>query len=197
MSEPSDVQLWERVRSGDPLAFGDLYERHVRAVQSYCLWQRADPRQAEDATAVTFLEVWRQRERLRLTTASAVPLLLGIATNVLRQQRRARRRHAAALERLRTATPAAGPGHEEETIARLDAARELRAASAAVRALPRREREVLILIAWAELSYEEAAAALAVPVGTVRSRLSRARARLGEARLRPLSANTPREESQR
>jgi RNA polymerase sigma-70 factor, ECF subfamily len=184
----TDALLWERIRSGDADAFGELYERHGRAVQSFCLWGTVDLQSAEDATATVFLEAWRKRRRIALTTESAVPLLLGFATNVLREQRRGRRRYAAALERMRDAALPNPSGHEDEAIARLDAMRQLRDAGAAVRALPRREREVLALIAWAELTYEEVAVALGIPTGTVRSRLARARNRLGEAFGDPLPA---------
>ncbi|HVQ59615.1 MAG TPA: sigma factor [Solirubrobacterales bacterium] len=98
-----DLQLWERTRSGDAGAFGDLYERHARAVQSYCLWRTADLQAAEDATATVFLEAWRKRKRQRLTlsTDSAAPLLLGIATNVVRRQWRSQRHYRDTLERVR------------------------------------------------------------------------------------------------
>ena len=194
MTPAADALLWERVRGGDAEAFGDLYERHARSVQSYCLWRTADLQLAEDATATAFLETWRKRERLELTTESAAPLLLGVANNVLRQHWRGRRRYIAALERVRNAAPVALLGHEDEAIARLDAIRQLREAGAAVRALPRREREVLAMVAWGELTYEETAAALGVPIGTVRSRLARARDRLGDAFPSSLSASIPLEE---
>jgi RNA polymerase sigma factor (sigma-70 family) len=175
----SDSELWERGRAGDADAFGDIYGRHARAVRSYCLWQTADRQLAEDATATVFLEAWRGRDRLVLRTESAVPLLMGIATNVVRGQWRARRRHRDALERIRGAELDASHDLETEAISRLDAIRQVKEAGAAIRALPRRERDVLALIAWGELSYEETAAALELPIGTVRSRLARARARLG------------------
>jgi len=194
MASSTDAVLWARARAGDAEAFGNLYERHARAVQSFCLWRTADLQLAEDATATVFLEAWRKRRRLTLTTDSAVPLLLGVATNVLRQHWRGRRRYAAAVERVRNAAPAALPGHEDEAIARVDAVRQLRDGGAAIRALPWREREVLALIAWGELTYEETAAALSVPVGTVRSRLARARSRLGDAFPSPLPACIPAKE---
>ena len=75
-------------------------------------------------------------------------------------------------------SPAAEPDHAEQVTDRLGSEARMRAVLARIDALPVREREVLGLIAWAGLSYEQAAAALDVPVGTVRSRLSRARARL-------------------
>ena len=175
-----DPQLWERTRSGDAEAFGDLYERHARAVHAYCLWRTADVLAAEDATATVFLEAWRKRRRLTLSTESAAPLLLGIANNVVRRQWRSQRRHRDTLERVRNAgqIPA---DLEDEAIARIDAIHQVRDGGEAIRALPRREREVLALLAWSELSYGEIAQALDLPIGTVRSRLARARARLGDA----------------
>lgn len=175
-----DPQLWERTRSGDAEAFGDLYERHGRAVHSYCLWRTADVLGAEDATATVFLEAWRKRRRLTLTTDSAAPLLLGIANNVVRRQWRSQRRYRDTLERARNVGQIpADP--EAEAIARVDAIQQVRDGGKAIRALPRREREVLALLAWSDLSYGEIAEALGLPVGTVRSRLARARTRLGDA----------------
>lgn len=189
----SDRDLWERTRSGDAEAFGDLYERHARAIQSYCLWRTADLQAAEDATATVFLEAWRKRGRLTLTTDSAAALLLGIANNVVRRQWRSQRRYRDALERVRSVglTP---NDLEAEAIARLDAIRQLREGGEAIRGLPRREREVLALLAWGELSYGEIAEALGLPVGTVRSRLARARTRLGDAFPDPTAAR-PAEET--
>jgi RNA polymerase sigma factor (sigma-70 family) len=176
-----DLALWERTRSGDAEAFGDLYARHARAIQSYCLWRTADLQAAEDATATAFLEAWRERGRLILKTGSAAPLLLGIANNVMRRQWRTRRRHRAALERMRNVGQSAPEDLEAAAIARLDAIREVREGGAAIRRLPRGECEVLALLAWSELTYAEIAEALGLPIGTVRSRLARARARLGDA----------------
>lgn len=180
MHEHTDDELWQRSQSGDHEAFGDLYERHARAVLAFCLRRTADEQLAEDLTSMVFLETWRQRGGRRLTTPSARAFLLGVATNVLHQHWRTRRRHAAAIARVRSSTSTAAQSHHEaDTIAHLDAVRRIRAVRDALQDLPRRELDVLTLVAWGELSYEETAAALGVPVGTVRSRLSRARARLG------------------
>ena len=181
MQSENDAALFSRIRADDADALGDLYARHVRGVQSYCLWRTADLQSAEDATATVFLELWRKRARLSLDTDSAAPLLLGIATNVLREHWRSTRRHSDALNRIRSASAQLPADLEAEAIARLDAIEQLRLAGAEIRALPRREREVLALIAWGELSYEETATALEIPIGTVRSRLARARTRLGDA----------------
>lgn len=181
MLPETDSALWARIRSGEADALSDLYARHVRTVQSYCLWRTADLQSAEDATATVFLEIWRKRRRLTLEADSAAPLLLGVANNVLREHWRSRRWYHDALSRIRSAAAQPPPDVEVEAIARLDAITHVKAAGAEIRALPRREREVLALIAWGELSYEETALALRIPIGTVRSRLARARARLGDA----------------
>jgi RNA polymerase sigma factor (sigma-70 family) len=104
-------------------------------------------------------------------------VLLGVATNVLRNKRRTQRRHRAALGRLPREH-----AHDfaDEANGRLDDERQMQTVLRAIAELPRREQDVLALCVWAELSYEEAAVALGVPVGTVRSRLSRARARIRE-----------------
>jgi len=194
MGALTDADLWMRARAGDAAAFGELYQRHARSVQSYCLWRTAGLQLAEDVTATTFLEAWRRRRRLELTTESAAPLLLGVATNVLRNHWRGQRRHARAVARIAAADSHLLPSHEDEVAARLDAILRVREAGDAIRSLPLREREVLGLLAWGELSYGETAAALGIPVGTVRSRVARARSRLGDAFADLPSLPTPTED---
>lgn len=104
------------------------------------------------------------------------PWLLGIATNVARNTRRAHRRHSAAVARL--PRPEAVRDFADEVAGNLDDQAYLRAVRTAVDRLRRPEREVLALCAWGGLDYAAAAEALGIPVGTVRSRLSRARAKL-------------------
>jgi len=177
MAPLSDGDLWQEARRGETAAFGELYRRHARAVHSYCLWRTAAKQLAEETTAVVFLEAWRRRRRLQLTTESAAPLLLGVATSVLRNYWRSQRRHSRALERIGKAY--LSPWDEDEAIARMDAIFEVREAGAAIRALPPREREVLALLVWGGLNQAETASALGVPVKTVRSRVVRSRSRLG------------------
>src|SRR5688572_3516499 len=100
MSDVDDRVLWRQARDGDAEAFGALFDRHASTVYSYCFRRTADWALAEDLTSVVFLEAWRVRTRMAPAGASAVPLLLGIATNVVRNQWRSRRRHRAALQRL-------------------------------------------------------------------------------------------------
>jgi RNA polymerase sigma-70 factor (ECF subfamily) len=176
--ERDDGELW-RAAGTDPQAFGELFERHARAVFAFCAHRTGDLALAEDLASVVFLEAWRRRRCVALAGASALPWLLGTANNVVRNQRRSLRRHRAALARL-SASPVSA-SDEDEAIARIDAQRTLSAALREIERLPRQQREALTLVLWSGLSYQEAADALGVPVGTVRSRVARARAALGAA----------------
>lgn len=184
MGEPSDAVLWERAVAGDPGSFGEFFERHSRSIYNYCFRRTGDWSQAEDLTAVVFLEAWRRRSEVRLEREQAVPWLLGVATNVIRNTRRSQRRQRAALARF---PHERSPDFAAEVDERLDDERQMRAVLRTLRKLPRRHQEVLALCVWQGLSYEETALALGVPVGTVRSRLSRARVRLSE--LTPLTGH--------
>jgi RNA polymerase sigma factor (sigma-70 family) len=177
MGEPTDAVLWQRAAEGEANAFGTIFERHASAVYNYCFRRTGDWAQAEELTAIVFLEAWRRRAQIELARDAALPWLLGVATNVIRNLRRSQRRHRAALERLpREPVADFAPDVDE----RLDDERQMRAALRALQKLPRADQDVLALCVWEELTYEQAALALGVPVGTVRSRLSRARARLRE-----------------
>ena len=182
-----------RIRAGDNDAFGALFDEHADAVYRHAVWSGGDPAQAEDVVSLTFLEAWRLRESLHPDGDSLRPWLLGIATNVLRNRRRAARRHREALRRLPIRDTV--PDFADEVVARMHDAEQAAAAVAALRSLRRSDREVFQLCVWAQLDYAAAAEALGVPVGTVRSRLSRARARLQAlaqqemARTRPIPAD--------
>jgi RNA polymerase sigma-70 factor (ECF subfamily) len=175
--EPSDAELWARSRAGDRDAFGALFERHAKVIYNYCFRRIGSWATAEDLLSVVFIEAWRRRDQ-HLPPDKVLPWLYGIATNVVRNQRRSERRHAAALRRVQAPRPEPDfAGLSEE---RVDDEWQAHGALEALRALPRREQDVFVLCACMELSYQDAALALAVPVGTVRSRLSRARTRLRE-----------------
>ena len=177
MPPPTDRELWERARAGEAAAFGVLFERHARAVYNYCFRRTADWAAAEDLTSVVFLDAWRKRDAVRLEGENARPWLLGVATNVLRNRWRSERRYRAALTRLPLER---GTGFADDADARVDDERRMRASLRSLARLRRDERDVFTLCAWEGLSYDEAATALGIPSGTVRSRLSRARARLRE-----------------
>jgi RNA polymerase sigma factor (sigma-70 family) len=123
-----------------------------------------------------FLEAWRLRGKVQPEGASLLPWLLGIATNVMHRRRRFAGRHQALLERL--ALPEMLPDFADEVVGRLEDAERIAAVRDVLQRLPRADRDVLALCVWAQLDYAAAAEALGVPVGTVRSRLSRARQRL-------------------
>jgi RNA polymerase sigma-70 factor (ECF subfamily) len=127
--------------------------------------------------SLVFLEAWRRRDT-ELPDDKVLPWFYGVATNVVRSRRRSERRFAVALRRIPAPEPEAN--FSERSDERLDDERQMRQALDLLGRLPRHEQEVFVLCAWMELSYEDAAAALDVPVGTVRSRLSRARKRLRE-----------------
>ncbi len=168
--------LVDALHGDDPDALGVLFDRHADRIYNHCFRATGDWAEAEDAVSVVFLEVWRHRHRVRLHDGSALPWLYGVATNVCRNLTRSRRRRTRALAAL--PPPGSEPDHAEQVTDRLGSEARMRAVLARIESLPDRERDVLGLVAWAGLSYEQAAAALDVPVGTVRSRLSRARARL-------------------
>ena len=176
MRTASDGELWEQTRRGEAAALGELYERHARSLHSFCLWRTAAKQLAEDVAATAFLEAWRRRRRLELTTESASPLLLGVATEVLRGYWRTQRRHARALERISKADLSAWD--EDEAAARVHLIAEIRETGAPIRALPARERDVFALLLWGNLSQAETAAALGIGVEIVRARAHRSQSRL-------------------
>ncbi|CAL9563126.1 hypothetical protein SUDANB58_04682 [Streptomyces sp. enrichment culture] len=178
-----------RFRRGDPEALAELYDEHARVLYRYALRVTGDWAEAEDVVSATFLEAWRGREGLRPEGDGLRPWLLGIATNVMRRNARARRRRDMALARV----PERGsvPDFADDLVGNLADTEHLRAAHAALARLRSRDREVFTLVVWAGLDYAAAAEALGVPVGTVRSRLSRARTRLRELTGREARAAHP------
>jgi RNA polymerase sigma-70 factor (ECF subfamily) len=170
-----DAALWLAGRT-DPDAFAELFERHARAVFVFCAQRCGDLALADDLTSAVFLEAWRKRRSVELTAGSALPWLLGTANNVVRNANRSLRRHSRALARLPRLDIEAD--FSEAAADRLDAQREFAAAQRAIESLPAGEREVATLVLWGGASYADAARALAVPIGTVRSRVSRARTAL-------------------
>ncbi|CAL9477964.1 RNA polymerase sigma factor [Streptomyces sp. Tu 3180] len=173
-----DTNLRRRIRAGDHDAFGDLFDAYARSVYNHAFRLTGDWASAEDVVSLTFLDAWRLRAKLDEEGGSPRPWLLGIATNVTRNTRRAARRHAAAVARL----PRDGAVRDfaDEVAGRVDDTAQLALVRTALAKLRRPEREVLALCVWSGLDYAAAARALGVPVGTVRSRLSRARTKLAK-----------------
>ena len=179
MSDLSDRELWQQAREGSAPAFGVLFERHAGRIYNYCFRRTGDWAMAEDLTSTTFLVAWRGRGRAPLEAESALPLLYGIATNVLRNQRRSLRRRREAFARVPLERNEE-PDFAEESPTQLDDRAAMRELLQLFARLPRREQDVVALCDWSGLSYEDAAVALDIPIGTVRSRLARGRKRLRE-----------------
>src|SRR5215469_3436876 len=186
--EPS---LRDRVRDGDPDAFGVLFDNHSRAVYNLAFRLTGNWAEAEEVVSLTFLEAWRLRARVEPDGESLRPWLMGITVNVVRNFSRAARRHRAAMARL--PEPAAAPDFADELAERIDDTERLHALRAAFGRLRPAEQEVIALCAWAELDYAAAAEALGVPIGTVRSRLHRARGKLRRLAIEPQCGPAPRQ----
>ncbi|GGR67372.1 hypothetical protein GCM10010269_02670 [Streptomyces humidus] len=173
------ARLRGRVRGGERAAFGELYELYATAVYNHALRLTGDWSVAEEVMSETFLAAWRGREDVAVEGGSLRPWLFGIATNKARNADRSLRRRLAFLAR-RASGAQEVDDFAEEISGRVDDARRLADVRRVLGRLRRHEREVIALCVWGGLDYAQAAEALGVPVGTVRSRLSRARARLRE-----------------
>ncbi|MEU9250562.1 RNA polymerase sigma factor [Streptomyces sp. NPDC048270] len=159
----------------DHQLFAEIYDAHAQAVYAHAVRMTADRTGAEDIVSLTFLEAWRLRDTLDSVTSHRA-WLFGVATNVIRNTRRAARRHRDAIARL--PPPDAVPDVADAVVSRIADAAQAAATLAVLKRLRRTDREVLLLHVWSGLSHDEVAQACGVPVGTVRSRLSRTRARL-------------------
>jgi RNA polymerase sigma factor (sigma-70 family) len=154
----------------EPRAFVAVFERHFDAIHRY-LRRRVGKPIADELAAETFAQAFEHRRRYDPRRPDARPWLYGIAHNLLRHHYRDEERALRAYAR--TGTDPLQDSVEE-------AAREGPELAEALAGLSPRERDVLLLVAWAELEYAEVAEALGIPVGTVRSRLNRARGRIRE-----------------
>jgi RNA polymerase sigma-70 factor (ECF subfamily) len=153
----------------EPSRFAAVYERHLVAVHDY-LRRRVGDGAAEDLAAEVFVRAFRGRSRYGVQYDTALPWLLGIATNVIGDHRRTETRRLAVLEQVVTAA--------EGSVSDLPHTGLDAVTTHALRRLRAPDRDALLLVVWGELSYEEAARALSVPIGTIRSRVARARRRL-------------------
>lgn len=174
-----DTDLWCQLVACDPEAIGLLFDRHSRAVYNFAFRCTASWSTAEDVVQATFTTVWRKaagRALPELRRSSALPWLLGVAAhesrNAVRTRSRVQRRLA------RAAPPSPVGDHADEVAARIDDERRMSAVRQALSRIPAHERVTIELVVWSGLSVAEAADALHVAEGTVKSRLARGRARL-------------------
>jgi RNA polymerase sigma factor (sigma-70 family) len=174
----------------EPEQFAVLFARHAPLIHRYAA-RRVGSGAADDLVAETFLAAFGKRLRYDRDHPDARPWLYGIATRLVGQHRREEQRQYRIRQ---AAVPDRDlPGHADR-VAADQTARAVRVElMAALAALPDDERDLLILIAWEQLTYDQAARALGIPVGTVRSRLSRARARIRAALAAAGTSDTIRE----
>ena len=162
----------------EPEAFAELFDRYSAMLYRY-VSRRLGPEAAEDVVGETFLAAFSKRHRYDLAQPDARPWLFGIATKLVARHHRSEAARYRALRRSPVDGPVEGPA--ERVAAGVTAWASRPALAEALAGLPRRDLDVLLLVAWGDLAYEEVARALGIPVGTVRSRLNRARRKVRAA----------------
>jgi RNA polymerase sigma-70 factor (ECF subfamily) len=156
-----------------PESFTAVFERHFDAVHRY-LSRRLGRPTADDLASTVFLRAFESRASFDCGRADARPWLYGIATNLGRHHARTEARRWRAYAR----SASSGEGNADDVDSRIVAESHGPALARALSTISRKDRDALLLYAWAALSYEDVALATGVPVGTVRSRIHRARRRL-------------------
>jgi RNA polymerase sigma-70 factor (ECF subfamily) len=177
LQQPSDAKLIEQSLA-EPEVFAVLFDRYAADIHHYAA-RRLGASAADDLVAETFLAAFRRRTSYDTSRSQARPWLYGIATTLIARQRRSEQRLYRALAR--TGVDPLPEPIADQVVRRVAAQGQQRRLAAALAGLSPADREVLLLVAWGGLSYEEIAEAVAVPVGTVRSRLHRARRKVREA----------------
>jgi RNA polymerase sigma-70 factor (ECF subfamily) len=178
MEARSDAELLARAAT-EPGLFGVVFDRHFATIHRY-LERRIGRDGADELSGEVFRIAFEQRKRFRPVHESALPWLYGLATNLMLKRWRGERREAQAVARLEAESRNGDVRAADESDDRLAATASRKRLLAALARLPAGDRDVVVLVAWEELGYEEVAVALDIPVGTVRSRLNRARTRLRE-----------------
>lgn len=174
---PSDSEVIA-ASLADPSAFGEIYDRHARTLARYLI-RRVGPDDAEGLLGDAFRIAFETRHRYRLERMDARPWLYGICTNLVMRHRRGAARRERATARF-SSRPSLVEPLDERVVDGMSASDRWRRVEVAIDRLPARDREVLFLFAWEDLSYGEIADSLDIPVGTVRSRLNRVRTVLRE-----------------
>lgn len=173
---PSDSALWLEAVAGTESSFGVVYDRYRHVIYRAALGRVGNTNDAEDIVAIVFLEAWRKRADVRFVDGSLRPWLLVVMVNVTLSQQRSTRRYRRLIAKLPPADAAPDPSHG--LLDRMHAQSAAGAIGTAVGKLNGRDRQIVELCLVEELSMAAAATALDIPVGTVKSRLSRIRQRL-------------------
>lgn len=192
----TDRELWSRVLDGDGSAFAELFVLHRDRVFGHSLRLVRTPSEAEDITAMVFLEAWRCRSKVRLVNDSVIGWLLVTTTNVARNRIRSNLRYEQLIRKLPRAETA--PDHGDSVADAVDQDQRSQLLHRAYRSLGRRDQEILALCVIEEMSTAEVSQLLRIPPGTVKSRLSRAKQKLAQllnpqAGLLPAKPLTPEE----
>lgn len=164
----ADSGDWASALAGEGEAFGRIFDKHKHRIHRHSARLVVNAADADDVLAMTFLEAWRNRARVRLVDGSILPWLLVTATNVANNSNRSARRYRALLARLPLADSASHPPSGLESSDAMDALQRLSLT----------DRQVVVLCVLEGFSEREAAEALGVAPGTIKSRLSRAKQRL-------------------
>jgi len=175
VNSPSDAEVIGRSLD-DPEAFGLIYDRHAATLLRF-LGRRVGAEVAEGLVGELFRIAFERRKTFDASRAIALPWLYGIGSNLLLKHRRGEARRLRASARMAVVGE---PPDKRAGAGALDARLLFPRVADAIEALPDGEREALLLFAWEDLSYQSVAEALELPIGTVRSRLNRARAHLRE-----------------
>jgi RNA polymerase sigma-70 factor, ECF subfamily len=173
-SGPADSVLIAESQSV-PECFGILFRRHAAEIHGYAA-RRLGVSAADDVVAETFLVAFRRRARYDQSRENARPWLFGIATNLIARHRRAEARSYHALAK--TGVDPVTESFADDALARMAAMDARPLLARALARLKPADRDVLLLFAWADLTYEQIGEALGIPIGTVRSRLHRARSQV-------------------
>jgi RNA polymerase sigma-70 factor (ECF subfamily) len=175
--ESSDAEVIAASRR-EPARFGEIFDRHATTLRRY-LVRRLGPDDGDAILGDVFRIAFERRDTYDTDRPLATPWLYGIATNLVARHRRSEARRLRAVARL--ATRRLDSGDVADAVGRaVDAAADWQRVAETVTRLPETERDVLVLAVWEDLTYEQIADALDIPIGTVRSRLNRARTRLRE-----------------
>ena len=162
----------------EPERFAMIFDRHADEIHRYAA-RRLGQQPAADVVSDVFLAAFRNRGRYELSRADARPWLYGIATKVISQHLRSEGRRAHLLAAVAAASPAEAAA--DDIGDRITAQRLHQVLRGVLAGLSPADRELVLLVAWAELPYEQVAQALQIPIGTVRSRLHRVRAKIRRA----------------
>lgn len=174
----TDEELWRRATEGDSLAFGEIFDRHHLRVLRHSIRVLGVKEDAEDVTAIVFMEAWRRRRHVRIVNGSVIAWLLVVAHNTISNSMRSRRRYQQMLARLPEGTEERDPA--DDVTERLATAQSAAAVRSAFQSLRRQEQEILTLCVLEGFSMADAGQALNIPAGTVKSRLNRAKTKLAQ-----------------